>query len=648
MSDSNHEGSSWVSWRAVLTGAVLVGAISLISPWAILMVKGSQLTSNAIPIIAVLFLFLLTALAVPLLKMLDRRLAFSRGELITVYVMMLTGSVVVTTGFTGSFLSVVTGVTYYATPENNWDGLFLPYIHRWLAPVDRGAVMQFYEGLPKGEAIPWSAWTAPLLTWIPFMLVFYWVVLCLGVLLRGQWVKNERLVFPLTRLPLAMMEEVDDSQSLISRVFKSRLMWVGFAIPLLLQSWNSLHYYNSVFQRIPLVGNIILIQGLVGMPIRLNLPVIGLGYLMPLNISFSVWFFFLLSVVQRAIFARIGLQIGGGDIWSSGGPPALQHEQAGALLVLTLFLLWTARGHLRGLLRQAFRGERKETNEILSPRTAVLGVSVGLVLMVAWLVLTGLSLYVAVLLVGGALVVYIGLSRIVCEAGLPGCQSPMAPQAFIVRGFGPGMLGLRNMTGLGFSTVWMGETAANMMNAVVHSLKLTSTAERPDRRLPWAIFLAIAVGLIGSIWFTMKLAYTYGGVNLHSWYFVGAPRWPFSYMASVANSPERSFIPRLTFTALGGGFMAALLFLRHRFIWWPLHPLGFPVANTYTIVSYDWFAIFLAWVFKGVIVRYGGVRVYRAMLPFFLGLILGEFLTASLWVFIDGITGVEGNMIFNF
>ena len=41
----------------MLTGAVLVGAISLLSPWAILLVKGSQLTSNAIPIIAVLFFF---------------------------------------------------------------------------------------------------------------------------------------------------------------------------------------------------------------------------------------------------------------------------------------------------------------------------------------------------------------------------------------------------------------------------------------------------------------------------------------------------------------------------------------------------------------------------------------------------------------
>ena len=117
MSDLSPKTPSPVSLRALLVGSLLVGAISLISPWAILMVKGSQLTSNAIPIVAVLFLFLLTAVIVPCLKVLGRHLSFSRNELIAIYVMMLTGSVVVTTGFTGSFLSVITGGPVVGTPD---------------------------------------------------------------------------------------------------------------------------------------------------------------------------------------------------------------------------------------------------------------------------------------------------------------------------------------------------------------------------------------------------------------------------------------------------------------------------------------------------------------------------------------------------
>ena len=108
-----------VSLRAVLTGAVLMGVICKLAPWAVLMVKGSQLTSTSIPIITVLFLLALTALVMPLLKAISPRLAFSRAEMITVFAMMLVGSGI-TVGFTGQFLTIITGVVYYATPENNW------------------------------------------------------------------------------------------------------------------------------------------------------------------------------------------------------------------------------------------------------------------------------------------------------------------------------------------------------------------------------------------------------------------------------------------------------------------------------------------------------------------------------------------------
>ena len=165
--------------------------------------------------------------------------------------------------------------------------------------------------------------------------------------------------------------------------------------------------------------------------------------------------------------------------------------------------------------------------------------------------------------------------------------------------------------------------------------------------MPLALALAIAVGLAGSIWFTMRLAYTFGGINLHDWYYLGAPRWPFDYMASVFNAPE-PFAPRLGWTSLGAAVMAGLLFLRHHFIWWPLHPIGFPIANTYTIMSYGWFAIFLAWLAKSIVLRWGGIGAYRSLQPFFLGLVLGEFTTACLWVLVDGAFGFQGNMIFNF
>ena len=279
----------------------------------------------------------------------------------------------------------------------------------------------------------------------------------------------------------------------------------GVSHTAVLHSWNSLNFYHDAFQRIALNGQIVLIPGALALPYRFNLPIMGLAYLMPLNVAFSIWFFFLLGTLQSWGFARIGIAIkGGGDIWTSGGAhTALSHQMAGGFFVFVIFVLWTARPHIRRLWELAKRGDNDE-REILSPRLAFAGLIGSALFMVGWLSTTGLDVPIALLLVLGAILTFVALSRIVCEAGIPGAQMPMAPQAFITRGFGPEGLGLGNMTGLGYSTVWLGETAANMMNAVMHSLKLVSGKDGPSRRLPWAIFLAIIVGLIGSVWVTMK------------------------------------------------------------------------------------------------------------------------------------------------
>ena len=83
--------------------------------------------------------------------------------------------------------------------------------------------------------------------------------------------------------------------------------------------------------------------------------------------------------------------------------------------------------------------------------------------------------------------------------------------------------------------------------------------------------------------------------------------------------------------------MALLLFLRQRFIWWPLHLLCFPIAPNYTVVCGGWLVISVAWLAKTIVLRYGCIRLYRELMLFFLGLVLGDFLTASLWVETEGI-----------
>lgn len=85
-------------------------------------------------------------------------------------------------------------------------------------------------------------------------------------------------------------------------------------------------------------------------------------------------------------------------------------------------------------------------------------------------------------------------------------------------------------------------------------------------------------------------------------------------------------------------------FMRNRLLWWPIHPMGLAVGATWPMQCV-WFSIFIAWMIKAVILKYGGIGIFRKLRPLFLGLILGGFATAGIWLIIDFFTGMVGNSL---
>ena len=124
----------------------------------------------------------------------------------------------------------------------------------------------------------------------------------------------------------------------------------------------------------------------------------------------------------------------------------------------------------------------------------------------------------------------------------------------------------------------------------------------------WAVPARVA----SSFWVTLRLAYTHGGINLEGWQFSGQPTRVFNFLTDKLRNPVdlNVTLGRCTFMAIGTAIMWLLMFLRHRFVWWPLHYLGYPVCDSY-IVSCVWFGIFLGWLVKSVILKYGGSTLGR-------------------------------------
>ena len=84
--------------------------------------------------------------------------------------------------------------------------------------------------------------------------------------------------------------------------------------------------------------------------------------------------------------------------------------------------------------------------------------------------------------------------------------------------------------------------------------------------------------------------------------------------------------------------MALLMWARHYFVWWPLHPLGYTISANWK-TAHIAFSAFLAWMLKLLILKYGGPKLYQSARPFFIGLIVGEIVAAALWLIVDYLTG---------
>ena len=154
-----------VTFLALLVGCLFVFCIAAGAPYANMVLRGSYMALDFSNAGAIFLFFFFVLLAPAILK--HFRLKFHNHELAVIYIMALVGSSIATLGLTENFLPIISGGLYYASSENAWAEQIHPYVRRWMLPQDWEAIKYFYEGLPTGYAIPWSAWIKPLLCWLP-------------------------------------------------------------------------------------------------------------------------------------------------------------------------------------------------------------------------------------------------------------------------------------------------------------------------------------------------------------------------------------------------------------------------------------------------------------------------------------------------
>ncbi len=639
-----HEGDG-LTPRAFLIGLALCATLGVWLTYNRMVVQGPFMGWYFLDRGVMFVFFCLVLMVNPLLASLKRRYALGRGELLAIYAMFL--FLMPAWGMAKALLGFMTGVTYYASPEMRHLEAVLPYSLPWLAVLDGEPVRGLYEGLPKGASVPWWAWVVPLWSWGAFLVALFMVLICMAVILRKQWEEHERFAFPIMQVPLAMGER---GEGRVGPLFRSRVMWGGFAIPFTIGSMNGLHSYFYSLPQIRLRTVIWIFRRAIPLSIRLHFALVGYAYFVNLDVSLSIWLFNVIAKCINGTLAMLGMERYGvsGVVGrhSSQGSEFLAFTGMGYMLALAGYSLWIARGHLRKVWAKALGrpSELEDGEEVIPYRTAVFGVALGTLYLGLWLYQGGISPLVIVLLFFCCFVVFLVLARIVSETGYAVTYSPLNPFEFAVCAVGSSAFGPTGLVTMGLSYAWTMTRLNTMMPRASGALRLAREMGR-KRRLIWAMGAALAVGLIVASYTTLELGYAHGGRNLDYWFRdVNDASLPFDeYVGRRLLEPSPVFYQGFLYTGLGVALAALLMGLRMRLPWWPLHPVALPVSTIWMTEHY-YFSVFLAWGIKALVMKFGGANFYKRTRPFFIGIILGEAVCLGMWSLIDFFTGKVGNM----
>jgi hypothetical protein len=491
--------------------------------------------------------------------------------------------------------------------------------------------------------IPWGIWIAPMALWGIFILLVYMAMVGMAGIFSHQWIENEKMNFPLLRVPEILSQEGVDNG--LWKYFKHKYFLLGFCIPLFLHMFNGLHTY---FPQVPEIPTLVLIQpyipkeGLLSGFLKLKIYIypafIGFAFLASKQVSFSLWFFFILGGLLPGILQSLGWRFPAAALGTTFGPVLSRVEEMqmiGAFAVFFFFILWLSRGHLTALFLSIL--DKKKTildyHGFLAPKTALYLFMAGFAGVTCWLSFFGMGLFATIIFLCTCFMLQLVSAKLICQGGLPFFTLTLAPS--------DGFLAAINTRLIDPSTLAMGlavqktvflDLREALLPSLFHSSKL-SDGSSPRNRFLWGLIWAILVGLVVSFVSMLAIYYKFGIDSLPDSWAVETTRRVHENMAHLLTHPEESKTWSIIFTAVGAIGMLLLVMGYHLFIWWPLHPIGF--LTTYSSAMHTaWFCFFLGWLCNSLSLRYGGANFFGEVRRTFIGLVVGDLTMAVVWLIV--------------
>ena len=638
---------------------------------------------------------------------LAQKFALNARELAVVMAVTLVACFPPTEGLFTYFFRVIMLPWYYVQTHPQWEahGLLTEYLPKHLFPdpwpgggtgaagydiVYRG----YFTGLADGFKtvplwkLPLKAWLWPVLSWGPLIVTGSLAIIALQFIVHKQWSQNEQLSFPVARVAESFCLTKDGGRG-VPVVFADRLFWCGFAPVALflsvqcLSAWypQSVPNLNELFPdfkswRLPVTTYLPILKkvpdtwGLHGQ--ALSFTIIGLTYFVSLEIGLTMGLTSILTGVAGAVFLlATGLQMDHSYTSSS---------RFGAGVGYTLMLAYTGRTYYAAVLAKALGMRRKNAPgsgadgaagaagggangggaaggddaagdaSVVAARVFLLA-SLAFYIIISWMCDSWvMALFYCMI----TTVMFLVLSRVVCESGIPFIQPGWLIGDMLVKFFGPAAIGPRPLTFLLWGTGVIAQDPREcLMPYVATGVKVADDAGANLRKLFWVICAAVVAALVLSFLVTFHTNYNFSPMS-KDWASKVPPVMHFDAAAkhfsamkssgvfdeSLAASPLRRLllsraVPiEMQFFVAGLVAVLGLSLLRFRFSRFPIHPILFIAAGTYPAMI-TWGSFIVGWFVKLLVVRFGGGRAYQRLKPLFIGLIAGELFMVGIGVFID-------------
>ncbi|MFA4028443.1 MAG: hypothetical protein GDYSWBUE_000323 [Candidatus Fervidibacterota bacterium] len=563
-----------------------------------------------------------------LIRRIKPSLALTQGELLVIYTLLSLSSCMVGHDMYQVLIACLVHPFWFASPENGWEWLFFDALPKWMMVSDKEVLRGYMLGgdmLYKAQYI--RAWMPIILLWTGFFMVLLVAMMCLNVLLRKRWTEQERLSFPICYVPM----EITRSGSAI---FLSQRFWGGFALSSFIDVLNNL---AENFPSVPRINirTIFLNQYVTARPWNAIgwtpfafFPfIVGITYFLPLDLSFSCFFFYWFWKAQRIITAFFG--------WDAYRPlmPYINEQSSGAYLGVAAFVFWIARGYFKEVLKRVIGipSNADDHGEPMSYRAAVIMFVICFIISVLFWVAGGMTPAIAVVFFIIYFCLSIAVTRMRAELGSPAHDLHFAgPDQIITRALGSQLIQKRTLAA--FAITW-GFNRAYRSHPMPHQLegfKLARDIGYNYRKLMYAM---LAFGLWGSLcafWALLDVYYRLGAASAK---IVGPSVWfgwePYNRLASLLRAPTKPDNVGTAFVIVGFVFTMFLMSLRGMFSFMPFHPVGLAVSSSWAM-NWMWGAIMLGWIVKAAILHFGGLQAMKSWTPFFIGLIMGEYIVGSI------------------